>query len=1096
MADSQHVKAEEDAFMRSLLAGMDAHPKRTPSAKRTMAPVDSFGGGSDMDWDAFDEWEQAQLAQPPKPKTLPTPSYSKEELTRCVVNSVADGGSIKNVTATVADSDEQVLITLCDDWTLTRVRTGDILNVLGTFHDTTPRRITLTAQNNTLVLHPDLLLTATSVSTSHRCARKPVLGLLLPGVGPDAAPAVAWGNMLHEVVQSCFTERDFTQPFIDARIEEAISASLSDITRMGLSKDNARAELQKRSAGLKGFATRFVADEPKSDAQVSELGASSTARDTLAITGVNAVEEDVWSPRYGLKGKVDASVQTAEWTQPFEIKTGRSIGGLEHRAQTMLYALMMAERYGLETPSGLLYYTQSPELIRVPARRNEVRGLMVSRNEMAAFVAARWRNNERRNAQPQDDETDGFLPPPIDDAHLCGKCFNVDSCMLYRRAVEKNAVDEADDVFELWLEKTNHLTDAQCAFFEQWERLISLEEAEMTRFRRELWTMSAREREVRGRAFADLVLAPTSTSASAHDDQSRRTRHTYSFARKPDAGAGAGDSMLSGHISRGDAVTVSVEPDLVAFARGFVVELRPDSITIGAEQPLPLEGRLLANRGGKDSVVFRIDKDELAGGIARIRDNLARLFYVDGEARLRRLVVDLEAPRFEELAEDDATIASQTGTSVVLNAHQEAAAKKVMAARDYALVLGMPGTGKTTTTAEIIRRFVKMGKSVLLTSYTHSAVDTILRTLGEVDFDILRLGNAEKVHPDVRKYTLEAREPARTVEEYERQIILPPVVATTCLSIDHALAPLVRSHRARKEGFDTSLFKRLCEAHPESVADLALQYRMNSDIMSLSNELVYGGRLKCGSEEVAARGLRRRGVWHSPVTTCLLTVPPEYSSKVLFLDTDGLPAFETRAADLVQNDVEVQLIRQMCDALVSRGVDESDIGVISLYRQQLKTLQHALTARPDIEVLTVDRSQGRDKACVLVSMVRSNEEHETGELLKDWRRINVALTRAKRKLVVVGSRSTLQKVDTLRRFFDLCDEHNWIVKLPKDAHLIHEPCPETTNRTKAVKRPAPIADGKENAAPVATKKAKVVGASGESILRTRPLLRDVVNAAM
>ncbi|KZV89128.1 hypothetical protein EXIGLDRAFT_838688 [Exidia glandulosa HHB12029] len=139
------TKAEEDAFMRTLLAGMDPQsdqaasartktastnqtrqkapatrqttpthalsqlsPRMMSPAKRVLAPVDSFGGGSDMDWDAFDEWEQAQLAQPPKPKTLPTPSYSKEELTRCVVDSVADGGSIKNVTATVAESDEQI----------------------------------------------------------------------------------------------------------------------------------------------------------------------------------------------------------------------------------------------------------------------------------------------------------------------------------------------------------------------------------------------------------------------------------------------------------------------------------------------------------------------------------------------------------------------------------------------------------------------------------------------------------------------------------------------------------------------------------------------------------------------------------------------------------------------------------------------------------------------------------------------------------------------------------------------------------------------------------------------------------------------------
>lgn len=102
------------------------------------------------------------------------------------------------------------------------------------------------------------------------------------------------------------------------------------------------------------------------------------------------------------------------------------------------------------------------------------------------------------------------------------------------------------------------------------------------------------------------------------------------------------------------------------------------------------------------------------------------------------------------------------------------------------------------------------------------------------------------------------------------QITLPTCLGplrharTFVLVGDHfQLAPLVRSHRARKEGFDVSLFRRLCEAHPAAVADLALQYRMNADIMALSNELVYDGRLRCGSEEVAQHGLRVREVPHA-----------------------------------------------------------------------------------------------------------------------------------------------------------------------------------------------------------------------------------------
>lgn len=70
---------------------------------------------------------------------------------------------------------------------------------------------------------------------------------------------------------------------------------------------------------------------------------------------------------------------------------------------------------------------------------------------------------------------------------------------------------------------------------------------------------------------------------------------------------------------------------------------------------------------------------------------------------------------------------------------------RLISAQDYALVLGMPGTGKTTVIAALIKAFVAMGKTVLLTSYTHSAVDTILLKLDDADFTILRVGNVDKV---------------------------------------------------------------------------------------------------------------------------------------------------------------------------------------------------------------------------------------------------------------------------------------------------------------------------------------------------------------
>lgn len=225
-------------------------------------------------------------------------------------------------------------------------------------------------------------------------------------------------------------------------------------------------------------------------------------------------------------------------------------------------------------------------------------------------------------------------------------------------------------------------------------------------------------------------------------------RHTYTFVRAPKAGTQAGNtSLLSGHIAKGDPVSLSIEPDLLCLSRGFVTDLTSSSITIGVTYVIDTDALLARTEHRKhamsedgNKVLFRIDKDEMTSGMMRMRTNLANLFFAGGDEKRRRLIVDLDPPQFEDAR---SPLPEEIPSS--LNADQTKAMEQVMTARDYALILGMPGTGKTTTIAEIIKALVQRGKSVLLTSYTHSAVDTILMKLLNADFGMLRLGNIDKV---------------------------------------------------------------------------------------------------------------------------------------------------------------------------------------------------------------------------------------------------------------------------------------------------------------------------------------------------------------
>lgn len=251
-----------------------------------------------------------------------------------------------------------------------------------------------------------------------------------------------------------------------------------------------------------------------------------------------------------------------------------------------------------------------------------------------------------------------------------------------------------------------------------------------------------------------MVVAAESIAATVQADEppagtTNKSIHRFTYRMRRHATQVSGDSasLLGGAIATNDPVVISLEhPPVLAVARGFVLSTSLHEVVLGLDRSITQVPQLAGRTDG--SAVYRIDKDELAAGMGRLRDNLLQLFYADTQTRRRKLVVGLAEPRFDDQAAGDAYRFMPSH----LNPDQKAAVEKVLSAQDYALILGMPGTGKTTTTAEIIKALTRARKSVLLTSYTHSAVDNILLKLIDGDGpSILRLGNHDKVRPSLNR---------------------------------------------------------------------------------------------------------------------------------------------------------------------------------------------------------------------------------------------------------------------------------------------------------------------------------------------------------
>lgn len=561
-------------------------------------------------------------------------------------------------------------------------------------------------------------------------------------------------------------------------------------------------------------------------------------------------------------------------------------------------------------------------------------------------------------------------------------------------------------------------------------------------------------------------------------------------------------SLLLSHMSKYDPIVISIEGKKLAIARGFILDLTTDRVIIGLDHRLeetdamPIGTNLAIHltqfvstqsRTSPTSLThYRIDKDELMAGMGKIRENLAQLFLENGNEKLRELIVDQRKPEF-----DTSRIKALSGRfpTAHLNHEQVEVLTKVLSAKDYTLVRGMPGTGKTTTIAELIKTLITIGKTVLLTSYTHSAVDHILSKLVDSKIGMLRLGNTDKVSPALRRFTIDEFNPCKSVEELESKLMSPPLVATTSLSIHHPLfkrrkfdycivdeaaqvtlptclgplryagvfvligdhyqlPPLVRNPKAKEGGLELSLFKLLTEAHPDAVVSLTMQYRMNEDIMSLSNALIYDGRLRSADRSLSDLSLKiPMGIatdsfhYMDPRACperCWISDLMQPERNVVFANTDMLHAKESRIGNRLQNEAEARLTFQLVNAFIRGGIEASEIGVITPYRQQIKLLASLVRDFPNLEILTADKSQGRDKECIIMMMVRKNSEEEVGELLKDWRRINVCLTRAKKKLVIFGSKETLRHSKVLNDFLTLVDRKRWIYDLPADSLEFHQ----------------------------------------------------------
>lgn len=371
----------------------------------------------------------------------------------------------------------------------------------------------------------------------------------------------------------------------------------------------------------------------------------------------------------------------------------------------------------------------------------------------------------------------------------------------------------------------------------------------------------------------------------------------------------------------------------------------------------------------------------------------------------------------DEFSLDPYSISAQiTDPLLEYNEIQHEAILRSLSTPDILLIQGPAGTGKTSVIVEIIHQLIKKEKTILCAAFTNMAVDNIGVKLKHAGIEFLRLGNVHSIREDLKEYSIDNK------EEYFRKIStenMSGVILSTTTTIanprydglffdyvlideaaqmmetdslqallqgekailvgDHAqLQPIVTSKNAQSLGLHISMFERLVSKLSNRYILLKDQYRMSDDILEFPNKTFYQGELRSANSQIANQNLEIDDKY----------LNSDESFQAIHITTENNSKSQVNYQEaLLTAEIVLELLQ-------SEKIELEEIGIITPFRAQVRLLRDIL---PGMDIDTVDRYQGSEREVIILSTITTADI----PLIADDRRINVALTRAKRKLVVL-----------------------------------------------------------------------------------------------
>lgn len=399
-----------------------------------------------------------------------------------------------------------------------------------------------------------------------------------------------------------------------------------------------------------------------------------------------------------------------------------------------------------------------------------------------------------------------------------------------------------------------------------------------------------------------------------------------------------------------------------------------------------------------------------------------------------------------------------------LDDYQKEAIKHSVSCSDFFLIHGPFGTGKTTTIVEIILQEIKLGHNILVTAESNVAINNILEKLEKHEkINKTRIGDLNKIPHHLKNHTINHKlenHPLYDKEmDYEERVEIEKeilrnshvVLATNSTvarrslenigfdiaiideasqaTVPSVLIPINKAEKFILIGdhrqlppvilnndcvhLKKSLFEELIEKYPQQSQELLIQYRMNEILMEFPNKKFYDNKLICS--EKSKNYYLNIGVLERY----------DSSSPLIFIDTsehEDNKESKLNSSDSYINNLEAKIALEIAQMYLEKGIKKKHVGIIATYADQVRLIDK----KTEVDVKSADGFQGSERDIIIASMVRSNKEGKIG-FLKDMKRLNVLLTRAKKKLIMIGNRKTLESNDDYKEFIDFCENYCKII---------------------------------------------------------------------